>query len=176
MGKGTVIAELRRLHPQLGVSTSWTTRQKRAGEVDGEHYRFVDEATFRSAVDSGGFAEHEEYRGHLYGTPWSELRRGLEGGRDVLFEIDVRGARSIKELYPEAVSIFLYPASTRVLAERLRSRGTDSPAQIEARLEVATEELAQKDAFEHTVLNEQVERAVAEIEAILGLLPGKDPS
>lgn len=172
-----MIAELRRLHPDLGMSISWTTRPQRSGEIDGEHYRFVDEATFRAAVEGGEFAEHEEYRGHLYGTPWAELRRGLDEGRDVLFEIDVRGARTIKSLYPQAVSIFLYPPSEAVLAERLRGRGTDPPEQIAARLEAAKEELAQRDAFDHTVLNEEVPEAVAAIERILGLSSsGKGPS
>jgi guanylate kinase len=166
-----VIAELRARHPDLDLSISWTTRHKRAGEVDGVHYRFVDEATFRDAVASDGFVEWEEYRGHLYGTPWSEVRRALDGAGDVLFEIDVRGARSIKALYPQAVGIFLYPPSPAVLAERLRGRGTDSAEQIAARLEAATEELAQRDAFDHTVLNEQVSEAVSAIERILGL-PG----
>jgi guanylate kinase len=166
-----VIAELRRRHPSLALSVSWTTRPKRAGEVDGEHYRFVDETTFRAARDAGEFAEWEEYRGHLYGTPWSEIRRAAAGGNDVLFEIDVRGARSIKELYPAAVGIFLYPPSPGVLAERLRGRGTDPPEQILARLEAAKTELAQKDEFDHAVRNEDVGEAVARVEAILGLSP-----
>jgi guanylate kinase len=97
------------------------------------------------------------------------VRRALDGEGDVLFEIDVRGARSIKALYPEAVGIFLYPPSEAVLAERLRGRGTDTPEQIAARLEAAVEELAQRDAFDHTVLNEQVSEAVSTIERILEL-------
>jgi guanylate kinase len=174
VGKGTVIAELRRRHPALTLSTSWTTRPRRAGEVDGEHYRFVDEPTFRAAEQAGEFAESEEYRGHLYGTPWSQIRQALDEGRDVVFEIDVRGARSIKDLYPQAVSIFLYPPSDRVLAERLRERGTDSPEQIASRLEAAKAELAERDAFDHAVLNDQVGEAVERIEAILGLPSPQD--
>lgn len=156
---------------------SWTTRPRRAGEHEGEHYRFVDEETFRSALLSGAFAESEEYRGHLYGTPWTEIRRALEEGNVLLFEIDVRGARTISELYPEAVSIFLYPPSVEVLGERLRARGTDAPEQIIARLEAAREELGQKDRFDHAVLNDEVDRAVERIEAILGLSPDpKEPA
>jgi guanylate kinase len=164
-----VIAELRVRHPDLSLSVSWTTRPKRAGETDGVHYRFVDTAAFTEALAADEFVEHEEYRGHLYGTPWSEIQRALEGDGVVLFEIDVRGARSIKARYPQAIGIFLYPASEAVLAERLRARGTDSPEQIQARLEAAVEELAQRDAFDHTVLNEQVSEAVEAIERILDL-------
>lgn len=169
-----MIAELRRRHPALELSVSWTTRPRRAGEVDGEHYRFVDEPAFLEAIERGGFAEHEEYRGHLYGTPWSEVRRVVEAGGDLLVEIDVRGARSINELYPQAVSIFLYPPSPDDLARRLRERGTDTPGQIRARLEAAAGELAQRDAFDHAVLNDEVGRAVERIEAILGLSPQEE--
>lgn len=147
--------------------------------MDGEHYRFVDEAAFGRAIDAGEFVEHETYREHLYGTPWSEVRRALEGSGDVLFEIDVRGARSIKDLYPEAIAIFLYPRSEAVLAERLRGRGTDAPEHIAARLATAEVELRQKDAFDHAVLNDEVSEAVADIEGILGLRSApeeRDPS
>jgi guanylate kinase len=158
------------------LSVSWTTRPRRAGESAGEDYRFVDEATFRSALQSGAFIESEEYRGHLYGTPWSEIRRAEEEGTSILFEIDVRGAQSIKKLYPEAVSIFVYPPSVQVLGERLRARGTDSPEQIQARLAAARSELRQRDQFDYAVLNDDVDRAVERIEAILGLSPGPEGS
>lgn len=137
--------------------------------MDGRHYRFVDEAEFRAKIAEGGFAEYETYRSHLYGTPSSEIDRVIEGGRDLLLEIDVRGARSIKKLYPEALAIFIYPPDPADLAKRLRGRGTDTPDQIQARLEAAREELAQQDDFDHAVLNDQVSRAVERIEAILGL-------
>jgi len=153
----------------LGLSVSWTTRPKRAGEVDGEHYNFVDEKTFRAAVDRGEFFEHEEYRGHLYGTPWSEIRRAIDEGQDLLLEPDVRGARSVKDRFGDAIAIFLFPPSDAELARRLRGRGTDSPEQIQERLAAARVELAAKDDFDHAVLNDDVARAVEEIEAILGL-------
>jgi guanylate kinase len=137
--------------------------------VDGKHYRFVDEPAFRAAQEAGEFVEFEEYRGNLYGTPWSEIHASLEEGTDILMEIDVRGARSIKELFPQAVSIFLYPPSESVLAARLEGRGTDAPDQIRARLEAAKEELEQQEAFDHSVMNAEVMEAVEEIEAILGL-------
>jgi guanylate kinase len=169
VGKGTVIRALRARHPSLGLSVSWTTRPRRSGEIDGEHYRFVDEDTFRAAEAAGAFAESEEYRGNLYGTPWAEVRRAREAGKDLLLEIDVRGARSIKDLFPDAVSIFLYPPSEEVLADRLRGRGTDTPEQIAARLEAAHEELRARDDFDHALLNDDVAQAVRGIEGILGL-------
>jgi guanylate kinase len=168
VGKGTVIAELRRRHPELGLSVSWTTRPKRAGEVDGEHYHFVTVDQFRDAIERGEFAEFETYRENLYGTPWSEVRKAVDAGRDIVIEPDVRGARSIKKLYPEAVTIFVYPPEPSELARRLRDRGTDAPEHIAERLETAKWELAQKDTFDHAVLNADVSQAVEAVEAILG--------
>ena len=129
----------------------------------------MDEKTFRAAVDRGEFFEHEEYRGHLYGTPWSEIRRAIDEGQDLLLEPDVRGARSVKDRFGDAIAIFLFPPSDAELARRLRGRGTDSPEQIQERLAAARVELAAKDDFDHAVLNDDVARAVEEIEAILGL-------
>jgi guanylate kinase len=148
---------------------SWTTRPKRAGEVEGEHYRFVTIDEFRAAIEQGEFAEFETYRENLYGTPWSEVRKAIDDGRDIVIEPDVRGARSIKKLYPEAITIFIYPPDPADLARRLRGRGTDPPEHIAERLETASWELAQKDTFDHAVLNADVSEAVAAVEAILGL-------
>ena len=171
-----MIAHLRQRHPQIGLSVSWTTRPRRAGEVEGEHYHYVTEAEFREAIEAGEFAEHESYRGNLYGTPWSEVRKVIDQGRDLLVEPDVRGAWSMKEHYPEAISIFVYPPDEKELARRLRDRGTDSPDQVEARLETAKWELAQKDTFDHAVLNDDLRTAVEAVEAILGLSPeGANP-
>lgn len=148
---------------------SWTTRPKRAGEVEGEHYHFVTVDEFREAIERGEFAEFETYRENLYGTPWSEVRKSIDAGKDIVIEPDVRGARSIKKLYPEAITIFIYPPDPADLARRLRERGTDAPEHIAERLETATWELAQKDTFDHAVLNADVSEAVAAVEAILGL-------
>jgi guanylate kinase len=157
---------------------SWTTRPKRAGEVEGEHYNFVTVDEFREAIERGEFAEFETYRDNLYGTPWSEVRKSIDAGRDIIIEPDVRGARSIKKLYPEAVTIFIYPPEPAELARRLRARGTDAPEHIAERLETATWELAQKDTFDHAVLNADVSEAVAGWRLYLGfprLIP-KEPT
>lgn len=167
VGKGTIIAELRRRKPTLGLSVSWTTRPQRPSEADGVHYRFVDEATFRDAAGRGAFVEWEEFRGHLYGTPWDEVRRGLEEGNDLLLEIDVRGAATLKERFPEALTIFLAPPSIEVLEERLRRRGTDAPEHIAARLAQATEELDARTGFDHVVVSDEIGPTVDRIEAIL---------
>lgn len=162
-----MIAALRRRRPGLRLSVSWTTRAARPGEVEGRHYRFVDEATFLDAVNRGEFVEHERYRGALYGTPWPEIRRDVDAGESVVVEVDVRGARSIKRAFPEAVTIFIEPPSQAALEQRLRARGTDTPDQIRARLELAAAEMRSRDDFDHKVTNEEVERAVDRIEAIL---------
>ncbi|HVL81850.1 MAG TPA: guanylate kinase [Actinomycetota bacterium] len=167
VGKGTVIAELRRRRPELGMSVSWTTRAMRPGEQDGVHYRFVTEERFRTAIDEDAFVEWEEYRGARYGTPWSEIERAAGDGRDVILEIDVRGAMSIKELFPHALTVFVEPPTVSDLERRLRGRATDTPEQIAARLEAARTELGYRDRFDHTVLNDEVSAAVDRLEAIL---------
>jgi guanylate kinase len=168
VGKGTVVDELRRRRPGLGLSLSWTTRPRRATEVDGVHYRFVDEDTFRTAAAEGAFVEWEEYRDALYGTPWTEVQRALDAGEDIVLEIDVRGAQTIKRRFPEAITIFLDPPSMEVLEERLRGRGTDQPEQIAARLEAAREELGSRDTLDEIVPSVEVAETVDRIEAIIG--------
>ena len=149
------------------MSVSWTTRARRPGESDGVHYRFVSEEDFQAAIGEGEFVEWEEYRGARYGTPWSEIRRATGEGRDVILEIDVRGAMSIKLMYPEALTIFIDPPDPGALEERLRGRGTDTPEQIEARLEAARTELGFRDRFDHVVINDEVEAAADRLGAIL---------
>lgn len=151
----------------MGLSVSWTTRPRRPGEVDGVHYRFVDQAAFDFAVTRDEFVEWEQYRGYSYGTPWSEVQRALESDEQVVLEIDVRGARSIKHHYPDALSVFIEPPSVQSLEQRLRARGTDPEEDVVARLEAAREELKSRDLFDHAILNDDVERAAGELEAIL---------
>ena len=149
------------------MSVSWTTRAQRPGEREGVHYRFVDDVTFQQGIESGAFVEWEEYRGARYGTPWSEIERAAASGQDVILEIDVRGAMSVKGLFPQAVTIFVEPPSLDELEARLRGRATDSEAQIAARLEAARTELAFKDRFDHSVLNDDIPAAVDRLEVIL---------
>jgi guanylate kinase len=171
VGKGTVIRALRRSRPDLLLSVSATTRTRRPGEEDGVHYHFLDDAAFDELVAADGLLEWAEFAGHRYGTPAAPVREALAGGRDVLLEIEVQGARQIRERIPESVSVFLAPPSLEELAERLRGRGTESEAAIGARLDQARAELAEAGAFDHLVLNDDVTRAAAEIARILDRAP-----
>lgn len=166
VGKGTVIRALRERHPELGLSISATTREPREGEVDGEHYHFLSPEEFERRVAAGEFVEHAAYSGNHYGTLRSELEKNAARG-GVVLEIELQGARQIRAAMPEAVQIFIAPPSPDDLRERLVGRGTDSQEAIERRLQVAEEELAAQGEFEHVVVNDQVERAVDELDRIV---------
>ncbi len=167
VGKGTVIARLRELRPNLGLSVSATTRAPRAGEVDGVEYHFLGAEQFAEHVAAGDFVEHADYSGNRYGTLRSELERHLESG-GVVLEIELQGARQIRATMPEATQIFIAPPSAETLRERLAGRGTDSAEDIERRLAVAEGELAAQHEFEHVVVNDDLDRAVEQLSAIVG--------
>ncbi len=166
VGKGTVIRALRDRHPELGLSVSATTRTPREGEIDGEHYHFLTGEEFDRRVAAGDFVEHAAYSGNQYGTLRSELVRNAQKG-GVVLEIELQGARQIRASMPEAKQIFIAPPTPETLRERLVGRGTDSPEAIDRRLRVAEEELAAQGEFEHVVVNDDVDRAVDELEAIV---------
>lgn len=167
VGKGSLISLLRHRIPELELSTSATTREPRAGEQDGVDYHFLDQDEFLERVEAGEFLEHAAYSGNHYGTLRSEVDRRIEAGSPVVLEIEVQGARQIAESMPEAVQIFIAPPALESLKERLEGRGTDSPEAIARRLEVAEEELAARDEFHHQVVNDELERALDELEAIV---------
>jgi guanylate kinase len=158
VGKGTLIGELCRHFPDLRLSVSATTRPPRSGERDGREYHFLSPEEFERRVAAGAFLEHAEYAGNRYGT----LRTELEGG-PVVLEIELQGARQVREALPEAVQVFIAPPSFADLRERLLGRGTDSPEGIRARLATAQEELRAQDEFPHVVVNDDVARAAAEL-------------
>ncbi|MGB0871687.1 MAG: guanylate kinase [Solirubrobacterales bacterium] len=166
VGKGTLIRELRERHPEIGLSISATTRAPREGELDGIHYHFLSDDEFDSRVASGDFVEHAAYSGHQYGTLRSELEKNAVAG-GVVLEIELQGARLIRAAMPDALQIFIAPPSAETLRERLVGRGTDSAEDIERRLKVAEQELAARDEFTHVVVNDQIARAVDELEAIV---------
>jgi guanylate kinase len=171
VGKGTVVAALRAAHPDVAVSVSATTRAPRAGEVDGVHYRFVDDAEFQRMVDAGEFVEWAEFNGRRYGTPWSSLH-AAEG--QLVLEIDVQGARQIRDRAAtagdiDATLVFLEPPSWAALEERLRGRGSETPESLAARLAIGREEMAAAAWFDHRVVNTTVAEAVEAIARILGL-------
>lgn len=166
VGKGTLIAKLRERHPELELSVSATTRPPRAGERDGVDYHFLDPQEFERRVEAGDFVEHAEYSGHRYGTLREELERRRDTG-GVVLEIELQGARQIRSAMPDALQIFIAPPDEGALRVRLLGRGTDSPEAIERRLEVAKRELAARDEFAHVVVNDDLERAVDELDAIV---------
>jgi guanylate kinase len=166
VGKGTVISALRERRPELGLSVSATTRAPRPGEIDGVDYHFLNEDEFEQRVLAGEFVEHADYSGNRYGTLRSELEKNaVRGG--VVLEIELQGARQIRASMPEAVQIFIAPPSAAALRERLLGRGTDSPEEIERRLSVAEEELAASNEFGYVVVNDDLDRAVSELDAIV---------
>ncbi|MGO1950726.1 MAG: guanylate kinase [Mycobacteriaceae bacterium] len=169
VGKSTVVAGLRSSVPDLFFSVSWTTRDPRPGEVDGRDYHYVSIDRFREEVDSGLMLEWAEIHGglQLSGTPRLPVSRALEDGRPVLVEVDLAGARNIKRMMPEALTVFLAPPSWEELVDRLTGRGTESDDVIGRRLETAREELSSKEEFDRVVVNDNVDSAVAEIGGLL---------
>ena len=146
--------------PGFELAVSATTRKPREGEVNGRDYHFLSDEEFEKRVQNGEFVEHATYAGNRYGTLRSELERPARG---IVLEIDVQGARQVRDALPEAVQIFIEPPSLGDLKERLRARGSDSEEQIERRLAVAPEELAAKDEFGYRVVNDDLEQALREL-------------
>lgn len=167
VGKGTLIRALCERIPELELSISATTRSPRPGERDGADYHFLDPAEFARRVEAGEFLEHATYSGNRYGTLRSEVEQRTARGAPVLLEIELQGARQVRESMPAAVQIFIAPPDAADLRRRLEGRGTDSPDVIDARLRVAEEELAARDEFAHAVVNDEVERATGELESIV---------
>ena len=167
VGKGTVVAELRRRLPDVAVSVSATTRAPREGEVAGRHYHFLSPEEFTELAEAGGFLEWAQFGGQRYGTPWSSVADALAGGATVLLEIDVQGAIQVRERFPEATLIFIAPPDLESLRRRLEGRGTDSPARIAERLAIAEQELARAAVFDHVLVNDDLDTTVR---ALAGLL------
>jgi guanylate kinase len=166
-GKTTIARELLERRSDVGYSVSCTTRSPRPREVDGTDYYFLTREEFISRRDRGDFAEWAEVHGNLYGTLKTEIGRVLELGRHVILDIDVQGARQIHAVFPKAVTIFVLPPSGEVLLERLRKRKTESPQQLVARLNSALQELRAVEEYEYVVVNDDLERAVQRVNAII---------
>jgi guanylate kinase len=151
--------------PALAVAVSCTTRAKRPGEIDGREYQFMSRAEFARLVDQDAFLEHAEFAGNRYGTLGSELDRILVGGRSVILEIELQGARNVRALRPD--SIFIAPPSLEELGRRLRERATDADEEISERLEVARGEMGAEAEFDHRILNDDASRATHELVEII---------
>jgi guanylate kinase len=167
VGKGTLIRSLRQRMPELELSVSATTRRPRAGETQAVDYHFLAPEEFARRVAAGDFVEHADYAGARYGTLRCELDTRTAAGRPVVLEIELQGARQVRETLPSAVQVFIAPPSLEALRARLVGRGTDAPEQIEARLRTAEREVAAQDEFAHVVVNDRLEDAVDALEAIV---------
>ena len=167
VGKGTLIRALFDRIPSLELSVSATTRPPRPGEQDGVAYHFLSHAQFDQRVEEGDFVEHAEYSGNRYGTLRSELENRVSEGVPVVLEIEVQGARQVREKMPEAVQVFIAPPSRETLRTRLVGRGTDTPSQVQRRLETADAELATQPEFPHVVVNDRLEDAVEELVGVV---------
>ena len=173
VGKGTLIRGLLERIPELELSTSATTRKPRPGEQDGVDYHFLTPEQFAERVESGDFVEHATYSGNMYGTLRSELQRRAHAGHPVVLEIEVQGARQVRQAIPEAVAVFIVPPSLDALRTRLVGRGTDSPDEVDERLRTAERELEAQPEFAHVVVNDRLEQATGELEGIVRRkLPG----
>jgi guanylate kinase len=174
VGKGTLIRALRERSPGLELSVSATTRRPRPGEQAGVDYHFLSDEEFDRRLEEGEFLEHAQYAGNRYGTLRSELERARDAGaRALVLEIEVQGARQVREALPEAVQVFIAPPSEEALRTRLVGRGADDPDQIERRLAVAREELAARDEFKHVIVNDRLEDAVEELVRLVATMCGE---
>jgi guanylate kinase len=167
-GKGTLIRRLVERRRDLAVAVSATTRARRPGEEDGRDYHFLSEAEFERRVEAGDFLEHVDYvSGQRYGTLREEVERILASGRSCVLELETQGAKEVQATTPEATTIFVQPPSFAELERRLRERATESAGEIGERLALARRQAQEAGDFDHVVTNDDLERAVGEIEAIL---------
>ncbi len=172
VGKGTVAADVRTRYPEIWLSVSCTTRPPRPGEVEGVHYHFVDEAEFDRLIAEGEMLEWAVVHGrHRYGTRAEPVRRVLAEGRPALLEIDLQGARQIRESMPGALFVFLRPPDLQELVRRLVGRGTESAPERARRLRTAEVEMAAESEFDVSIVNDDVQRATDELVSWMGLVP-----
>jgi len=169
VGKGSVVAEIRRHHPSVWLSVSVTTRPPRPGEEHGKQYHFVSRSEYDEMVAAGDLLEHAEFAGNGYGTPRRPVEERLAAGLPALLEIELQGARQVRAAMPAAQFVFLAPPSWEELVRRLVGRGTEDEETIRRRLDAAMVELAAEKEFDVTVVNEHVERAATELVELLSV-------
>ncbi len=167
VGKGTVIKEFLKKHPDFRLSVSCTTRGMRDGEVHGVNYFFLSREEFKLCVDNEEFLEWAEFSGNHYGTKKSFVKDCLKNGDNIILEIDTKGALNVKRLMPDAVLIFILPPSMEELEARLRGRHTETEEAIQKRLAAIKLEIENSKKFDHTIVNDTVENAVCELEKIM---------
>ncbi len=167
-GKTTLVKALVTRNPELRFSISYTTRKKRSNEADGVDYLFVERDEFFGLRDGGALLEFAEVFDNFYGTSREQVEQHLANGHNVILEIDWQGAQQVRKSMPECITIFILPPSVEELERRLRDRRTDSAEVIERRLRDAHGDMEHRDEFEYVIINDDLDRAVAELEAILG--------
>ena len=177
VGKSTIVAELARRRPQVVPIVTATTRERREDEVDGVHYHFLSEEAFQALIARDGLLEHANNHGHWYGTPVDQVRGILAAGRDAILTISPEGARNVRRLVPDALLVFVMPPTMEDLAERLRSRGSESEASIARRRRDAERWMADSDDYDHVVVNEtdRPEEAAERIWEIIQAEARRDP-
>lgn len=167
VGKGTICREIIKRRGETSLSVSATTRPMRDEDTEGVTYYFKTEAEFREMIENGGFLEWTTYNGNYYGTPIKPVSDAIDGGRDIILEIEVVGALNVRKFFPEAVLIFIAPPSFEALSERLRLRGSETPESIKSRINRAKEELELQNKYDYIVINDHLETAVSEVENII---------
>jgi len=166
-GKGTLIRRVLAVVPDLSYSVSYTTRAPRNGEVDGREYFFVNRQRFEEMIGEGAFLEWANVHGNLYGTAKSQVIAETKAGVDLVLEVDVQGAESVRKLGLDSVSIFILPPSLETLRQRLIARGADSPEELAVRLSNAPVEVEQYEAFDYVIFNDEIDRASAQLASII---------
>jgi guanylate kinase len=170
-GKGSVIAAVRRRHPEVWLSVSVTTRAPRPGETDGVEYHFVDDAEFARMVEAGELLEHASYAGSFYGTPRKPVEAKLAAGVPALLELELQGARLVRAAMPDARLVFLAPPSFDELARRLTGRGTEDDERVRRRLDLARIEMAHEDEFDEVIVNDDIQSAADRLVASMEITP-----
>ena len=168
VGKGTLVKQLLARHQELWLSVSATTRSPREGEIDGQHYFFLDHKKFSELIERSGFLEWAQFAGNCYGTPSKQVLDKLESGRPVLLEIELEGARQVRKTFPDALQIFLAPPSFEELEKRIRGRASETEDSIQHRLQRAKEELQAANEFDAVVINDDLEQALLQLEKAIG--------
>lgn len=167
VGKGTLLKQLVQRNPELEVSISATTRNPRPGEVDGVNYFFTSKEDFLKEVENGDFLEWAEFNGNYYGTKQAWVERNLNKGRNLILEIETKGALQIKEKMPDAVLIFILPPSLEELEHRLRGRNTEDEVTIQGRLHEVKREIECSKNYDYRIINDDLEKALAELEKLV---------
>ena len=173
-GKSTIVKIILKLYPEIDFSVSATTRPKRENEIDGVEYFFISEDKFKNKINKGKFVEWQKFYDYYYGTVNSFIIDNINSGNSVLLEIDVKGALSIKRIYPESHLIYIMPPSYEVLVSRLRNRQTETEEDFQKRIERAKMELSHKDQFDYIVINENIEKAVEETSVLIKKIINKE--